>query len=139
MASELTVKNTEGGNLVLRGPVTLTEVDLTGGFLAEDHPQLDQLAFELHLQRDEQKEWRQPELKMLSDFGSADLQSSYGKQGLQATGKGKFDLPILLSQLPGLFKVQDNLRLENGKASLVFELTEQDKVMHVTADATVED
>ncbi|RWX50243.1 hypothetical protein VU01_13571, partial [Candidatus Electrothrix marina] len=139
LASELTVKNTEGGNLVLRGPVTLTEVDLTSGFLAEDHPRLDQLAFELHLQRDEQKEWRLPELKMLSDFGSADLQSSYGKQGLQATGKGQFDLPILLSQLPGLFKVQDNLRLENGSASLVFELAEKDKVMHINADATVED
>ncbi len=40
LASELTVKNTEGGNLVLRGPVTLIEVDLTGGFLAEDHPGL---------------------------------------------------------------------------------------------------
>ncbi|CAK8714364.1 hypothetical protein KKHLCK_03425 [Candidatus Electrothrix laxa] len=139
LLSDLTIKNTEGGNLVLRGPVTLTEVDLTGGFLAEDHPQLEQLAFELHLQRDEQKEWRLPELKMLSDFGSVDLQSSYGKQGLQAAGKGTFDLPVLLTQLPGLFKVQENLRLENGIASLAFELTEQDKVMHVTADATVKD
>ncbi|MGB5686803.1 MAG: hypothetical protein WBM35_13390, partial [Candidatus Electrothrix sp.] len=90
LTSELTVKNTEGGNLVLRGPITLKEVDLTGGFLAEDHPQLEQLAFELDLQRDEQKEWRLPALKMLSDFGSVDLQSSYGKQGLQAAGKGTF-------------------------------------------------
>ncbi|MCI5162727.1 MAG: hypothetical protein D3917_12060, partial [Candidatus Electrothrix sp. AX5] len=139
LTSELTVKNTEGGNLVLRGPITLKEVDLTGGFLAEDHPQLEQLAFELDLQRDEQKEWRLPELKMLSDFGSVDLQSSCGKQGLQAAGKGKFGLPVLLTRLPGLFKVQENLRLENGIASLAFELTEQDKVMHITADATVED
>ncbi|MCI5124034.1 MAG: hypothetical protein D3925_06055, partial [Candidatus Electrothrix sp. AR5] len=139
LTSNLMVKNTEGGNLVLRGPITLKEVDLTGGFLAEDHPRLEQLAFELDLQRDVQKEWRLPELKMLSDFGSVDLQSSYGKQGLQAAGKGTFDLSVLLTQLPGLFKVQENLRLENGTASLVFELTEQDKVMHVTADATVKD
>ena len=139
LVSELTVKNTEGGNLVLRGPITLKEVDLTGGFLAEDHPRLEQLAFELHLQRDEQKEWRLPELKMLSDFGTVDLQSSYGKQGLQAAGKGTFDLPVLLAQLPGLFKVQENLRLENGTASLAFELTEQDKVIHINGDATVED
>ncbi|WP_339137561.1 MAG: hypothetical protein WGN25_05715 [Candidatus Electrothrix sp. GW3-4] len=139
LASELTVKNTEGGNLVLRGPITLEKVDLTGGFLAEDHPRLDQLAFELHIQRDEQKEWRLPELKMLSDFGSVGLQSSYGKQGLQATGEGKFDLPVLLTQLPGLFKVQENLRLENGRASLAFEVAEKDKVMQLSAEATVED
>ncbi|MCI5209077.1 MAG: hypothetical protein D3910_09850 [Candidatus Electrothrix sp. ATG2] len=76
---------------------------------------------------------------MLSDLGSMDLQSSYGKQGLQATGKGNFDLPVLLTQLPGLLKVQDNLRLENGKASLAFAVNEKDKVMHVHADATVEE
>jgi hypothetical protein len=139
LTSELTVRNTEGGNLVLRGPITLKEVDLTGGFLADDHPRLDQLAFELHLRRDEQKEWRLPELKMLSDFGTVDLQSSYGKQGLQAAGKGKFDLPVLFAQLPGLFRVQENLRLENGTASLAFEVTEQDKVIHLQGDATVQD
>ncbi len=139
LGSELTIKNTEGGNLVLRGPITLSELDLTDGFLQQDHPRLDRLAFELHLQRDEQKEWHLPELKMLSDFGSANIQSSYGKQGLQATGKGIFDLPVLLSQLPGLFQVQENLRLENGKASLTFEVTEQDKLIHVKTEATVEE
>ncbi len=139
LGSELTIKNTEGGNLVVRGPITLGELDLTGGFLQQDHPRLDQLAFELHLQRNEQKEWQLPELKMLSDLGSANLQSSYSKQGLQATGTGTFDLPVLLTQLPGLFRVQDNLRLENGKASLTFEVAEQNKVMHINAEATVEE
>ncbi|MCW5211949.1 hypothetical protein VU04_03455 [Desulfobulbus sp. TB] len=137
--SNLTMKNTEGGNVVLRGPITLTQVDLTGGFLQEDHPRLEQLAFELHLQRDEQKEWRLPELKMLSDIGSLELQSTYGKQGLQASGKGTFDLPILLTQLPGLLKAQENLRLEDGQATLAFELAEKDKTIHLQADATVKD
>ena len=137
--SDLTIQNTEGGNVVLRGPITLTQVDLTGGFLQEDHPRLDQLAFELHLQRDEQGEWRLPELKMLSDIGSLDLQSTYGKQGLQAAGKGTFDLPILLTQLPGLLKAQENLRLEDGQATLAFELAEKDKTIHLQADATVKD
>jgi hypothetical protein len=139
LRSDLTIKNTEGGKLVLRGPITLNEVDLTGGFLQQDHPQLDQLAFEVHLQRDEQKEWHLPELKMLSDFASATLQSSYGKQGLQATGKSTFDLPILFTQLPGLLRVQDTLRLENGKASLTFEITEQDQLMKIKSEATVEE
>ncbi|WPD24895.1 MAG: hypothetical protein SD837_10080 [Candidatus Electrothrix scaldis] len=138
LAANLTVKNTEGGNLVFSGPITLHELDLTGGFLQDDHPQLEQLAFELHLQRDEKKEWQLPELKMLSDLGSVDLQSSYGKQGLKANGTAKFDLPVLLAQLPGLLKAQENLRLENGKASLTFDLEEQDKVMQVKADAIVE-
>ncbi|WP_446011895.1 hypothetical protein [Candidatus Electrothrix sp.] len=139
LRSELTIKNTDGGKLVVRGPITLNDLDLTGGFLQQDHPKLDQLAFELHLQRNEQKEWHLPELKMLSDFGSANIQSSYGKQGLQASGKGSFDLPILFTQLPDLFRIQDNLRLENGKASLTFEVTEQDKLMHIQTEATVEE
>ena len=139
LAADLTVKNTEGGDLVLRGPITLTELDLTGGFLKDDHPRFDQLAFELHLQRDERKQWRLPELKMLSDFGTMDVQSGYGEQGLQASGKGEFDLPVLLTQLPGLFKVQENLRLDNGRASVTFDVAEQDKVMQVQADATVKE
>lgn len=139
LTADLSLKNTQGGDLLLRGPISMSKLDLSGGFLKEDHPRLDQLAFELHLQRDERKDWRLPELKMLSDFGTVDMQSGYGEQGLQAQGKGEFDLPVLFAQLPGLFRVQENLRLDNGRASITFELTEQDKVMQVKADATVED
>ncbi|XOF33039.1 MAG: hypothetical protein ACL93V_13635 [Candidatus Electrothrix sp. YB6] len=138
VSAELTVKNTESGNLVVRGPITLTDIDLTGGFLQEDHPRVEQLALELQLQRDVTKDWKVPGLKMVSDFGTLDLQSSYGQEGIQATGKGKLDLPVLLTQLPHLLKVQEDLRLESGTTTVTVALNEEPGAMHIIADAVIE-
>jgi hypothetical protein len=127
LSAELTVKNTEGGNLVVRGPVTLADIDMTGGFLAEDHPRVEQLAFELHLHRDELKNWQFPELKMISDFGTLNLNSSTVEQGFQVRGKGKVELPVLLAQFPHLLKAQENLRLESGLVTVTIDLKKERK------------
>lgn len=136
LAAALKVTSEDGG-LTVRGPLTLTDADLTGGFLGEDHPRFGRLAFDLDAQQPKGGGWQLHGLQMASDFGSLNLRAADEGAGLQGSGKGKLDLALLLTQFPRLFKMREEVRLDSGELDIAADLSKEAGCLRVAADAAL--
>ncbi|WP_417909759.1 hypothetical protein [Candidatus Electronema sp. PJ] len=137
LSAEISLKGGPDGGLAISGPMSLIEVDLTGGALGLDHPRFSQLTLTLDM-RQQDKGWQFPSLKLVSDFGNLNFQCTYSGDNLQGSGKGQVDLSLLLAQFPHLLKVRDDLRLDRGELNLSVELVKEGGRLQVAVDAAAD-
>ncbi len=138
LSGHLEMSTGKDGTFRLRGPLALTDIDLTGGFLGPDNPRFGQFALDLDMYRDDKGQWQLPNLQLFTDFASLSVESKASASGLQGSGKGKIDLPILLGQFPHLLKIQEDLRLDRGMLQLDIELSQDAEKMVMAGHASVD-
>ncbi len=124
LSSELLIKAAGSGNLQISGTNMLRNITMSGGFFAEEHPSFKQINLDLDLQRDAGSGWRFPGMQVASDFGTLDLSGSVEGRTYTVKGRGKLDLPVLFEQLPHLFKVQPDIRVEDGSMDITLDFVQ---------------
>jgi hypothetical protein len=139
VSADLTIKTIGNTNLAVYGPLSMTDVTLAGGFLGEDQPKFKKLAIDLDLKQTELNSWQFPALQLKSDFGNLQLAGSYDLQNFTISSKGIIDLPVLVGQLPHLFKIQENTELVSGTMDFTLNVEKKKKLFHIKADTVVDD
>ncbi|WP_417915890.1 hypothetical protein [Candidatus Electronema sp. JC] len=137
LSADLRLEGAADGSMVLRGPLSLRDADLTGGPLGKDNPRFNQLALDLDLKKNS-ADWQFPALKAVSDFGNLELQCAYSGGGFKGAGSGKIDLSLLLAQFPRLLHVRDDLRLDKGELQLTAELSKENGILGLKAEAAAD-
>jgi hypothetical protein len=116
----------------------LRNVDLTGGFIGDDRPQFKQVNLDLELQYDTDQGWLFPGVQVASDFAGLELNGTASGRTFTIDGTGTLELPVLLDQLPHLFKVRSGTHLEQGSMGFTVKLVQDQQHLDVNGTAVVE-
>lgn len=108
-------------DLEVEGMTSLQSLELTGGFLGEDQPRLDQARLTFKGSRHPLEGWRLSQLDLRSEPLSFSARGLLNRQRIDFSAQGEADLPQLSGGLPHLFAIHEQTTIRQGK--LRFALT----------------
>ena len=138
LSTDIAIKTMGAGNLMVRGPITLQDTALSGGFLGEDTPTFDELEIYLDLKQGNRNNWQFNGIQFISDYWAMEMSGSFDRHATRLEGQGKFDLPGLLTQFPNLFKVHEDALLTSGELTVQLDLKKENDLFDLEAETTIE-
>jgi hypothetical protein len=122
LSADLRFKGVGLKGLEISGHAELDDMSLRGGFLGDDTPSFAKVRLKIDDGKWTAAGWSVGSLELASD--AADLSGSgrYGADGLKLAGKGRFNLPVLFTQFPGLCRLREETLVETGTLDGAFDL-----------------
>ena len=135
---KLTVTGAGRDTLDVVGNLNCTDIELTGGVLGVDHPQVQRLSILIDGSKKSRDDWRITQLDIDGDPGKITVTGEFGKSVGHARITGAVQLPVLFSQFPHLLQVQQGTLVESGAMMFFTELTRADSQQEIIADVAID-
>ncbi len=120
-------------DLEMQGETALRDLHLSGGFLGQDQPTVDQLIFKCKGSHKGKEGWRLTTLKLASDPVRIEASGSYDRAMATFAAKGSLNLPAITVQLPHLMSLHEQTTFREGVADFTMNVsgTPEELVMKV--------
>ncbi len=135
---EVTLTGAGIDKLDVRGNITATDLELSGGALGADHPRFDRLSLQIDGGKKDRSNWFLTKFSFDGDPGRIEGSGHYAAKNSAAQLKGSLQLPFFFSQFPHLFKLQKNALIKSGELIFDAGLTQEGKEQQIHLDATAE-
>ena len=115
---DLALQGSAAKALDIKGKLSLNRLELWGGPLGADHPRIKGIATEID-GTISQDVLSLNQMKLQSSLANASVRGKFAGQGqIQLQGSADINLAEVFSQLPGTFKLRQDLKLSQGKLAL---------------------
>lgn len=135
---ELTITGAGTDNLDIVGSFDCTDLELSGGFLGADHPQFQKMSLGIDGSKKGRDDWRITRFDLEGDPGKVSVCGEYGRKRGRVGLTGSIHLPVLFTQFPHLFHVQQGASLTRGELKISAELSRQGDRQQLSADGAVD-
>ncbi|HHD64664.1 MAG TPA: hypothetical protein ENK96_09960 [Desulfobulbaceae bacterium] len=135
---ELTFSGAGRDKLDVVGNLDCSNLDLSGGVLKKDHPQLQKMVVRIDGGKKDKNNWYLTHLDINGDPGTIAATGSFDGDNGQARFSGSVQLPFFFTQFPHLLKVQQGASVSTGALTFSGELTREGLKQQLIADAAVD-
>jgi hypothetical protein len=138
LSADLRFKTVGLKGLELSGHAEFDELDLHGGFLGGDTPSLAKVRLDIADGKWAAEGWSVGSLELASAAAELAGSGRCDGDGLKLAGKGRFNLPVLFAQFPGLFRLREETLVETGTLDGALDLEMSEKRQRLDLKARVE-
>ncbi len=135
---ELTITGAGTDNLDIVGSLDCADLELSGGFLGADHPRFQKISLGIDGSKKGRYDWRISRFDLKGDPGRVSALGEYGRKRGRVGITGSIHLPVLFTQLPHLFHVQQGASLTRGELKFSAELSRQGDRQQLSAGGGVD-
>lgn len=114
LSADLRFKAVGLKGLEISGHAELGDMSLHGGFLGDDTPSFAKVRLDIDDGKWAAAGWSVGSLELASDAAHLSGSGRNGADRLKLAGKGRFNLPVLFAQFPGLCRLRETTLVETG-------------------------
>lgn len=133
LAASGKVVTTGTEELLVEGETSLRGLHLTGGFLGQDHPAIDQLQCTFKGSRQEKTGWQLTTLKLASDPVRLEASGGFDQVASSLTVQGSLNLPVVAAQFPHLLALHGETRVQQGTVDFSLDLSGRPRDLELKA------
>ncbi|MGE4558991.1 MAG: hypothetical protein AB7E77_02215 [Desulfobulbus sp.] len=125
-------------NLEVEGLTSLNGLELSGGFLGDDRPRLQQVRLKFEGSKRPAEGWRLSQLELQSEPLNFSAHGLLDRQRIDFNGRGEADLAQLATGLPHLFAIHQQTTIHQGKLKVAFQADGEPDRINLKADCDTE-